>query len=89
MDDVDEFFGGLGSRVVAGKRGIDEMFPNMILDHFRNEAVEGSAARRRLLQDTRAFLLFLDRALDGLDLAPDPLQPIEELGFLASDVRHL
>lgn len=68
MDDLDQFLGRLRACVTPARR-IDEMLENMVLDHFGDEAVERSTARRGLLQDCRAACILLDAPLDGVELA--------------------
>src|SRR5208282_2998774 len=88
MDDVDELLGGGRARVVGSGARIDHVLANMIFNHFRDEAIEGSTARGRLLQYISAFQTGVDRPLDRLDLAAQPLEPVQQLGFFSLDVTH-
>lgn len=89
MDDLHQLFRGLCARIVVRQRAIDEMLANMILDHFGDESVHRPTTGGGLLQDAGTLLLLLNRSLDRLDLAPDPLQTIEQLRLLSLNMRHL
>lgn len=88
VDDVYKLLGGKSPRVVFRQRRVDEVFANVVFDHFGDEAVKRASACCCLLEDARALLFLLNRALDGLDLAADSFQSIQELGLLERDVRH-
>jgi len=84
MDDVDQLVGCLRIRIVARLALIDHVLANMVLDHFGDEAVKRAPARRRLLQNSNAFHIGFDCALDGVNLTAQALEPVEEFGFFLS-----
>jgi len=88
MDDVDQFFRGLGARIVARCRGIHHVFADMVLDHLGDEAVECAAAGRRLLQDRAARAVGVEQAFDGIDLTAYASKAIQQLGFLSANMVH-
>jgi hypothetical protein len=49
VDDLDELLGGLGARIVARRRRVDEMVANVVFDHLRNESVERTPTSGYLL----------------------------------------
>jgi len=88
MYDFHEFLGGGHSRVVGSGARIYHMLANVILDHFRDESIERTAARGRLLQDVCTLDIGVDRPFDRLDLAAQPLDAVQEFHFFSSDVAH-
>ena len=88
MDDVDEFFGRDRARI--GWRLIfrQHVLADVILDDFRDESVECTAARRSLPQHAAALLVGVDRALERLDLTAQPTQPVKQLPLFVRDVTH-
>ena len=88
MDDVDQLVGGQRSRIISRRARINHMFPNVIFDDLRNEAIQGSSTRGRLLQHIGAFLIGSHRSFNCLDLPAQPLEAIQELGFFVRDVTH-
>jgi hypothetical protein len=89
MDDLDELFGRRHARIITVGPRVDDMLANVVFDHFRNKPVEGASTGRRLLQDIGTLLTGFDGALDGLYLAAQASDPIEEFGFLFGDVAHV
>ena len=57
-------------------------------DDLHHEAVERPAARGHRLQDLERVAVILEGSLHGLDLAPDPAGPMEELGPVAHGMGH-
>jgi hypothetical protein len=55
----------------------------MAFDDLGDEPVEGAAAGGRLLQRGRTPRLLLERAIDGIELAADAADPIEQLLLVA------
>lgn len=88
MNDGDEFFGRLDAWVVARGRRIDQMFADVILDHFGDEAIERATRSCRLLQHARAFTIGRDGAFDGIDLPANALESVEQLRFFVRDMAH-
>ena len=78
MDDLNQLFG----RLAAGVRGrgawVYHVFADVVFDDLSNKAFERPAARRGLLQHTRAFAVLFDSALDGLNLPLQALEPVEQ-----------
>src|SRR5262245_4346906 len=87
MHDLDQLLGGLPPRR-AGALRIDQMLPDMVLDDLGDEAVEGAAAGRRLLEHRRAAAAFLENALDRVDLAANATQSAQQLRFFLLDMCH-
>src|SRR5579859_158248 len=87
MHDVDQFLRGLALRAVAALR-IDHMLADMVLDHLGDEAVERAAAGGRLLQDGETGPVFLEHALNRLDLAADATHAIQEFLLFLLRVCH-
>ena len=88
MNDIDQLVGRRDAGIVAFGVGIHHMFTNMVFNDLGDEAIEGSPARGRLLQDVGALLIAVDRPLDGLDLAAQSLDAIQQLDLLARNVAH-
>ena len=88
VDDRDQLLGRLRPGIVARRIRIEHVLADMVLDHLGDEPVERAAAGGRLLENARAFGVGLDRALDRLELAAQPLEPVEELLFFFRDVTH-
>jgi hypothetical protein len=88
VDDAYQFLGGQPSWIILVRPRVNQMFADMIFDDFGDEPVHGAATGRRLLEHLRTLLLALDRALNRLDLAAYPFEPVQELGSLVGDVAH-
>jgi hypothetical protein len=88
MDDLDQLFSGVRPRIIARRLRVDDMLADMILDDPGDEPVEGPTACRDLLQHGRAAGILLERALDGVELATDAANPVEELLPLLKNMRH-
>jgi hypothetical protein len=88
MNDFDEFLGRNSLRRLPPGAGVNHVFPDMILDHFGDEAVQGTAARSRLLKHISALIIRLHGAFDGFDLTAQSLDAIQQLGLLFGYVTH-
>lgn len=88
MDDLDQFLGGPGARIVAVRLGIKDMLADMTLDDLGNQPIEGTAARGRLLQHGCAADLLLQRSFHRIELSADASDPIEQLLLLFWRVLH-
>src|SRR5580658_4526634 len=77
FDDVDQFLsrsGFLGRWVLVG---IADVEPDVPVEYFRHQRIDGATARRDGMEDIRALRPLLDRALDGIDLPADSANAIE------------
>jgi hypothetical protein len=88
MNDIDQLVGRRHSGIVALGMGIHHMFTNMVFNDLSDEAIEGAAARGGLLQDVGALLIGVDGPLDGLDLAAQSLDAVQQFDLFAGDVAH-
>ena len=88
MNDLDERFGGKCLRRVAAGSRIDHVFSNVVLDHLRDETVQGTATRGCLLKDRGTFIVRVDGTLHRLDLPTHAFETIQKLGFFLGDVSH-
>jgi hypothetical protein len=88
VDDPDQLLGGPGARIVPRRLRVDDVLADMAFDDLGDEAVEGAAAGGRLLQHGRAAGLLLERALDGIELAADPPDPVEQFLLVPQSVCH-
>jgi cation diffusion facilitator family transporter len=64
------------------------MGANVIFEKLGDEAVHRAAAGDEGLENLRAGILAVDRLLDGIELAADPANAIEELIAILRDVSH-
>lgn len=60
MHDIDEFLGRGDLRGITRLAGIDHVLANVVLNHFRDKAVQSAAAGGGLLQDGGAFIVRID-----------------------------
>ena len=83
-NDFDQFFCGLVG--VMGCSGTDQMYADVIFDHFPHQAVDRTSGSGDELQNIGAadFVLQLDR----LDLPTNAPYAVEELGFLSDGLKH-
>jgi hypothetical protein len=78
---LDQLLGAARALGILGR--IDDVHPDMVLDHFGHEAAHGAAGRDDQMQHSGAALLTLKSALDRLDLAAHAADPGQELVLLA------
>lgn len=64
------------------------MKANMSLDYFGHERVHRAAASRNIVQHHGTFRFLVERPLNGLNLAPDSPDTIEQLLFFFSCMSH-
>ena len=83
-DDFDEVIGGLFGGLCLPRH----MIPDVVFHEFAHKAVDGSAGRSEALKDVGTMGVFLERALNGFELADDFLGASEEVEFFAGEVRH-
>jgi hypothetical protein len=83
VNNVKQLFAGLDIGGCSGKMRL-----HMVLDNFSQQTVHGSAATGDPLQHISAADLFFQRALDGLDLAPNAPDSVQQFRFLADRVAH-
>jgi hypothetical protein len=88
MNDFDELLGRKCLRRFSPGAWVNHVFPDMVLDHLRDEAVQGTAARSRLLKHIRALIIRLHGAFDGFDLTAQSLDAIQQLRLLFGYVTH-
>ena len=84
----DERFSFGTARAFGVLRRIDDMQPDVILDHLGHQAVHGAARGDDQVQDGGAAFLVLERAFDRLDLAAHAPDPIKQFELLAFGVGH-
>jgi hypothetical protein len=88
VNDIDQLVGRRDTGIVAFGVGIHHMFTNMVFNDLSDEAIEGAAARGRLLEDVGAFLIAVDGPLDGFDLAAQSLDAVQQFDLFACDMAH-
>ncbi len=89
MNDLDELFGGKRLRGVAVRSRIDHVLADVVFYDFRDETVQGAAARGGLLEDGGAFVIRIHGALDGLNLPAHAFETVEKFAFLFGDMTHI
>jgi hypothetical protein len=67
---------------------IDDVEPDMILDHVGHQAAQGAARSDDEVEYIGATSVLLDRSLNRLDLATYAPHAVKELLFFAFGVRH-
>ena len=72
MNDFDELVRRIRIERARILLWIDQMGPNVVLDHFSHQAGDGTPYARDHMHDAFAFGFLSQRALDRLDLALDP-----------------
>src|SRR5580658_3515897 len=85
VDDVNQLIGGRGAR--AGDAA-EHVLAQVILEDFRQQTVDGAPRGREQVHDVRAVGVALERALDGLHLAANPPDAVQQLLFVAHGVSH-
>src|SRR5580704_17471040 len=83
---LDQLFGAAHPLGVLD--GLDHVLADVVLHHLGHQAVHGAACRDDQMQHGGAALLVLQRALDRLDLAAHPPDPVEQLVLLDFRMRH-
>src|SRR5712692_2049984 len=68
---------------------VDHVEPDVFLEHFCEQTVDGAATRRDALQNAAAVKLFVQCTLDCLDLSANPPNPVHELLLFPDRMRHL
>ena len=87
-DDFEQLLGRVGVQRPGMLLGIDEMRPHVILDHLGHQTGHGAARAGDQMHDLFAAGLAVERALDGLDLAPDAAHARQQLVFFADGMGH-
>jgi hypothetical protein len=77
VDDVDQFLSRDDARVIAWRSRVEHVLADVILDHFGDEAIEGTPTGGCLLQHAGALEIGLDRPLDGIDLTAQAFEAIQ------------
>jgi len=88
VNDVDQFLGRDNPWIVPGRARVEHVFANVILDHLGDETVQSAPTGGGLLQHAGAFMIGLDRPFDGIDLATQSLEPIQQFGLFFCNVAH-
>jgi hypothetical protein len=88
VDDLDELLGSLGTRVDARGIRVHDMIADMVLNHFRDQPIEGTPAGGDLLQYRRALGLGFDRPFNRFELTTDATDPGEKLLLLGFTMGH-
>jgi hypothetical protein len=68
---------------------IDNMFPDVIFDDLRHEAVHCAARSDDQVKDVGAAFFFLDRVFERLHLAENTSHSVQQLGLLFDGVPHI
>lgn len=74
---LDELLLGVACMVAFGRLRLDEVRPDVVFKHDREEAVHGTSAAGDLLQYVNATLLFLERTFDCINLATNATHAIQ------------
>ena len=82
-DEIDELFAEFG-RHGAGA----DVQADVVLEDFGHEAVDAALYGGEEHEDVGAVLVLLKAALDGLQLALNPLGAVDELGAFAVDLHR-
>src|ERR1700676_1172945 len=87
-DYVDQLIGPFATFGIASDRWVGDVRLNVILDHFRHQAVHRPSRGSDLMKDLRTSLLCLKCTLQGFDLASNAAHAAQQFGFLADGVTH-
>ena len=79
MDDADQFLGGFGGGFMI--RRLHDPLPDVVFDHFGDETIQRSTARRCLLQHRRAPGVVFQGPPYRVHLPADTVQPLQQFGF--------
>jgi len=67
---------------------VNDVEADMSLDDLGHEPVDGATARGDRLQDRRAVFLLLEQPFDGVDLAADTTESVQQLLLVADGMSH-
>jgi hypothetical protein len=87
MDNFDELFSRAAGWLFVIV-GVDQVRPDVVLEHDSQQAVHRAAATGDLLQYVDAPTLVFERSLDRSDLTLDTADSVEQLLFLANGMTH-
>src|SRR5215471_20235852 len=87
LDRLDQLF--RAALTLGALRGLDDVKPNMVLDHLGHQAVDGAARGDDQMQHRGAALFLLQGPLDRLDLAGDAPNAIEQLLLFLNRMAHV
>src|SRR5579864_978388 len=88
MDDPDQLLCSVRPRIIARRLRVDNVLADMVLDDLGDQPVERAAAGRDLLQHGGAAGILLEGAFDGVELAADAANPVEQLLPLLLRMSH-
>lgn len=88
MDDLDEIVRRIGVERAWILLGIDQMGPNVVLDHFSHQTGDASAYAGDHVHDAFAFGFLSQRTLDRLDLTFDPTDAAKEFFLFPEGMAH-
>ena len=88
MDDLDEIVRRVRIERAWILLGIDQMGPNVVLNHFSHQTSDASAYARDHMHDAFALGFLSQRTLDRLDLAFDPTDAGKELFLFPYGMAH-
>ena len=88
MNNLDQLLRGAGARIVPRRFRVDDMLPDMAFDHLGDEPVKGTAASGRLLQHRGAAGFLLKRTFNGVELATNAPDPVQQLLLVLEGVCH-
>ena len=88
MDDLDEIVRRIRIERAWILLGIDQMGPNVVLDHFSHQTGDASAYAGDHVHDAFAFGFLPQRTLDRFDLAFDPTDARKELFLFPYGMTH-
>ena len=88
MHNFYQFFCSRDTWIVGFRLRINHVLADMVFDYLGDEPVESSAAGRRLLEHSGAFLVRVDGSFNGLDLTAQASEPNQELRFFLRNMTH-
>jgi hypothetical protein len=79
-----------GARLFTGGSAprIEDMEPDVTLDHLRHQGIHRAPARGNAMQRPRALCFLLQVPFDSLDLPPDTTDPVEQLFLFLDGMCH-
>jgi hypothetical protein len=88
VDDFDELLSRAAGWIFVSV-GIDEVIPDVVLEHHGEQPIHRSPTTCYPLQDIGTAVLFVERTLDRFNLALDAANPVEKLLFFLNRVAHV
>lgn len=88
VDDVHQLLGRTLLGIARRRCGIHDVLADMAFDDLGDEPVEGTTARRGLLQHGSTSGFLLQRSFHGLELAADATHPVKQLLLIFERMSH-